>query len=194
MNSSDLNETPVLTFRTGQEFEKWLSENYETSDGIWLRFFRKDSGENGLTHNEALDEAICYGWIDGQLKKYDDQSWLQKFTPRRPNSIWSKRNTEHAERLIKLGKMKRPGLAEVEKAKTDGRWQKAYDSPAGMTIPDDFIKELSKNKKAKAFFETLNMTNRYSIAWRLQTAKRPETRERRMKAILEMLSKGQKFH
>ena len=141
-----------------------------------------------------MDEALCYGWIDGQANKFDDESWIQKFTPRRAGSIWSKRNIANVERLMKLEKMKPAGLDEVAKAKADGRWARAYDSPKEMQIPDDFMKALSKNKKAKAFFDTLNKTNKYAIGWRLQTAKKPETKEKRIKAIVEMLSKEQKFH
>ena len=194
MKNLSKNEPPVLSFKTPKQFEKWLGKNHATSNGIWLRLFKKDSGEKTITHSEALDEALCYGWIDGQADKYDDISWIQKFTPRRSKSIWSKRNTSHIERLVSLGKMHPAGLAEVDKAKADGRWEKAYDSPSEMNIPGDFMKALSKNKKAKLFFETLNKTNKYSIGWRLQTAKKPETREKRMKAIIEMLSKGEKFH
>ncbi len=194
MKTSSQNEPQILSFKTPKEFEKWLAKNHAIPNGIWLRLFKKDSGEKTITYSEALDEALCYGWIDGQVKKYDDNSWIQKFTPRKPKSIWSKRNTNHIGRLISLEKMKPSGLAEVDKAKADGRWDKAYDSPSEMAIPDYFIKELSKNKKRKDFFESLNKANKYSIAWRLQTAKKPETREKRMKAILEMLSKGQKFH
>ena len=147
-----------------------------------------------MTYAEGLDEALCCGWIDGQLDKYDEKSWLRKFTPRRSKSVWSKRNIEHVNRLIQAGKMKLAGLKEVEAAKADGRWERAYDSPSAMQVPEDFLKELSKDKKAKAFFETLNKANTYAIAWRLQTAKKPETREKRMKAILEMLKRGEKLH
>ena len=192
MKTSD--EPKTVSFKTPKEFERWLAKNHNISDGIWLRFFKKNSGDKTITYDKALDEALSYGWIDGQLKKYDDKSWIRKFTPRSSKSIWSKRNTDHIERLAALGKMKPTGLAEVEKAKADGRWTKAYDSPAKMKIPVDFIKELSKNSSAKIFFESLNRANKYSIAWRLQTAKKPETREKRKKIILEMLSKGQKFH
>ncbi|MGH7884613.1 MAG: YdeI/OmpD-associated family protein [Thermodesulfobacteriota bacterium] len=187
-------ELPIIKFVSAEKWGKWLSENHAESTGIWLRFFKKDSGKKTVTYAEALDEALCYGWIDGQVKKYDSESWLQKFTPRRSKSIWSKRNKEHVARLTELKKMKLSGLKEIEAAKADGRWDQAYDSPKNMVIPEDFLKELSKNKKAKAFFETLNKTNTYSIAWRLQTAKKPETRKRRMEKILEMLSKGEKFH
>ena len=194
MNPSDNNEPPVLSFKTPNAFEKWLAKNHDKINGIQLRFFKKESGEKSITYKEAIDEALCYGWIDGQANKYDAVSWIQKFTPRRQRSIWSKKNTENIERLTALGKMKPPGLAEVENAKADGRWSKAYDSPSQMQIPDDFMKLLSKNKKAKAFFESLNKANKYAIAWRLQTAKKPETREKRVKLILEMLSKEEKFH
>ncbi|MGH2645970.1 MAG: YdeI/OmpD-associated family protein [Ginsengibacter sp.] len=194
MKTSSEHEPKVLSFKTPKQFEKWLDKNHNATNGIWLRFFKKDSGEKTITHSEALDEALCYGWIDGQANKFDDISWIQKFTPRRSKSIWSKRNTNHIKRLTSLGKMKPAGFAEVDKAKEDGRWLEAYDSPGEMTIPVYFIKELSKNKKSKAFFETLNKANKYSIGWRLQTAKKEETKQKRMKAILEMLSKGQKFH
>ena len=162
--------------------------------GIWLRFYKKGSGIVSLNYAAALDEALCFGWIDGQSKSLDENSYLQKFTPRRARSIWSKRNIEHVARLIEEGKMNPSGLKEAEAAKTDGRWQKAYDSPANMEIPEDFLRELSKDKKAFAFYKTLNKANTYAIVWRLQTAKKPDTREKRMKAILEMLSRGEKFH
>jgi uncharacterized protein YdeI (YjbR/CyaY-like superfamily) len=138
--------------------------------------------------------ALCYGWIDGQKKAYDEQAWLQKFCPRGAKSIWSKVNTGHVERLINEGRMRPAGLKTVEKAKADGSWEKAYDSPGKLTIPEDFLKELSKNKKAEAFFMGLNKTNLFSIGFRLQTAKKQETREKRMKEIIEMLEKGEKFH
>lgn len=194
MKPSNNNQPPVLSFKTANAFEKWLAKNHDKISGIQLRFFKKESGEKTITYKEAIDEALCYGWIDGQANKYDDRSWIQKFTPRRPRSIWSKKNTENIERLTELGKMKPSGLAEVEKAKTDGRWEKAYDSPGQMQIPDDFMKLLSKNKKTKAFFESLNKANKYAIGWRLQTAKKPETREKRVKLIIDMLSKEEKFH
>jgi uncharacterized protein YdeI (YjbR/CyaY-like superfamily) len=187
-------ELKTVSFKTPKKFERWLAKNHNISGGIWLRFFKKNSGDKTITYDQALDEALCYGWIDGQLKKYDDKSWIRRFTPRHSKSIWSKRNIDHVERLTALGKMKPTGLTEVEKAKADGRWTKAYDSPAKMKIPADFMKELSKNSSAKIFFESLNRANKYSIAWRLQTAKKPETREKRKKIILEMLSKGEKFH
>ncbi len=185
---------PIIAFESPPEWAEWLAANHTQATGIWLRFFKKSSGVTSISYAEALDEALCYGWIDGQANKYDDGSWLQKFTPRRKKSIWSKINTQHVERLVKEGKMKAAGLKVIEAAKQDGRWQQAYDSQKNLTIPEDFLEKLEKDSKAKSFFETLNKTNLYSIAFRLQTAKKAETREKRMKAILEMLSKGEKFH
>lgn len=190
----DQAEVQIKSFKTSDEWEKWLDENHTSANGIWLRFFKKASGIKAINYTEALDEALCYGWIDGQAKSYDEQSYLQRFTPRRSKSIWSKRNIEHIARLEKAGKMKPSGWKEVEAAKADGRWDNAYDPPSEMKIPDDFMEELSKNKQALAFFESLNKTNKYAVAWRLQTAKKPETREKRMKIILEMMAKGEKFH
>jgi len=184
----------TLTFKSSAEFQRWLEINHADSNGIWLRIFKKDSGKKSITYAEALDQSLCYGWIDGQKQAHDECSWLQKFTPRRVNSGWSKINTAHVERLIKARQMTRAGLRAVEAAKADGRWQTAYDSPRNAVLPDDFLKALDKDKQAKAFFETLNKTNIYSIVYRLQTAKKPETREKRMKLILEMLARGEKFH
>lgn len=189
-----LNNLEIISFKLPKEFEKWLSKNYDKSSGVWINLFKKDSGIKSINHKEALDEALCYGWIDGQAKPYDEKSWLQKFTPRRKKSIWSRRNTENIERLTKAGKMKPAGLKEVEVAKADGRWQKAYHSQSKMTVPEDFLKLLSKNKKAKEFFNSLSKSTVYAITWRLHTAKKPETRERRMKKFLEMLSRGEKLH
>jgi uncharacterized protein YdeI (YjbR/CyaY-like superfamily) len=187
-------DLPMLTFTSTKEFASWLAKHYKVSPGIWMRLFKVKSGVPTITYAQALDAALCYGWIDGQKKPYDVESWLQKFTPRRNKSIWSKRNREHVERLDKLGLMKAAGIKEVEAAKADGRWEQAYESSSKMVVPTDFLNLLAKNKKAEAFFKTLNKTNIYSIVWRLQTAKKPETRDKRMKTILEMLKKGEKFH
>jgi len=184
----------IMSFTSSADFRTWLAKNHGQEDGIWLRIYKKDSGITTVTYAEALDQALCFGWIDGQKKPYDKQSWLQRFTPRRPRSGWSKNNTQHAERLIKSGEMAPAGLREVKTAKADGRWKAAYDSFSKATVPDDFLSALAKNKKAKAFFKTLNRTNLYSIAYRLQTAKRPETREKRARAIIGMLARGVKFH
>lgn len=185
---------PIHYFKSQKEFEKWLGKNYNKEEAIWLRFYKKNSGVKSINYAEALDVALCYGWIDGLVNKFDNDSYLQRFTPRRPKSLWSKKNIANVERLIATGRMKSPGLQEIEKAKADGRWEAAYDSPANMEIPDDLKKFLDKNKKIKTFFESLNKTNRYAIVWRLQTAKKPETRKKRMKIIIEMLKKEEKFH
>ena len=187
-------EYELITFGSADEWQNWLTANHAATPGVWLRFFKKDSGKQTFNYREALLIALCYGWIDGQAKKVDDDSYMQKFTPRRKGSIWSKRNTGYVEQLIEEGKMQAAGMQEIEAAKADGRWQQAYDSPGNMQIPDDFLQELSKDQHALKFFESLNKTNLYAIAWRLQTAKKPETRKRRMEKILDMLSKGEKLH
>jgi uncharacterized protein YdeI (YjbR/CyaY-like superfamily) len=184
----------ILSFSSAPELRVWLVKNHGRSDGIRLRIYKKGAGIASVSYAEALDQALCYGWIDGQKLPGDKQSWLQTFTPRRPKSGWSKKNTEHAERLIRSGEMMPAGLKEVEAAKADGRWQAAYDSFGTAAIPEDFLKRLAGNKKAKAFFATLNKTNLYSIAYRLQTAKKPETRDKRIQAIIEKLARGEKFH
>ncbi len=189
-----MNDTPTKSFPTAEAWRGWLQKNHATSSGIWLRIFKKDSGIQTVTYAEALDEALCFGWIDGQKDKYDTESFLQKFTRRRPKSVWSKRNREHVERLTKEERMQPEGLKEVEEAKADGRWESAYDSPATMKVPDDFVQELKKDKKAYELFLSLNKANTYAIAWRLHTAKKPETREARMKALLEMMRTEKKLH
>jgi len=184
----------VMGFKSAEDFRKWLEKNHTRSEGIWLRFFKKGSGKTSVTRAEALDQALCFGWIDGQGKPGDELSWLQKFTPRRSRSGWSKINTQHVKRLTKAGMMAAAGLEAVKAAKEDGRWKGAYASPRNANPPEDFLERLGRNKKAKAFFETLNRANIYSIVYRLQTAKKLETRERRMKVILEMMAEGKKFH
>ena len=187
-------DAPTISFASAAVWHKWLAANHAKSDGIWMRIFNKESGEKTVTYAQALDEALCYGWIDGQKKKMDSDSWIQKFTPRRARSIWSKRNIEHIELLTNEKRMKPAGLKAYEEAKNDGRLAAAYDSPSNSTTPEDFLLLLDKNKTAKAFFDSLNKANKYAITWRLQTAKKPETRQKRMNIILEMLAKGEKFH
>lgn len=184
----------VLAFKTPKAFATFLAKNHARPHGIWLRIFNKGSGVKTITYAEALDEALCHGWIDGHIKKYDDTSHVRRFTPRRTKSMWSKINKGHVARLIKEGRMKPPGLKQVELAQSDGRWDAAYDSSRTITLPDEFVAALTKNKKAKAFYDTLNKANTYAIAWRLQTAKRPETKAKRMKEILERLKQGKKPH
>jgi uncharacterized protein YdeI (YjbR/CyaY-like superfamily) len=193
-NRHALQKLEILSFRSPAQFRKWLAANHRQSGGIWLRICKKNAEEASVTYPGALDEALCFGWIDGQKQRHDESSWLQKFTPRRPKSGWSKINTQHAERLIQAHRMKPAGHAEIAAAKKDGRWTAAYDSPSKSTIPEDFLAALRKNKKAAALFETLNKANLYAIAYRLQTAKKPETRQKRMDAILAMLAKGQPLH
>ncbi len=187
-------EIQPLTFRSGREFRAWLEQNQARQEGAWLRIFKKGSGRESITYAEALDQALCYGWIDGQIKGLDELSFIQKFTPRRSKSTWSKINVGHVERLIQGGQMTAAGLAVIEAAKVDGRWQAAYDSHRTARPPKDFLQALSRNKKAKAFFQSLNKTNVYAIVWRLQTAPKPETREKRLRKILDMLDRGEKFH
>jgi len=188
-------ETPIKSFASSKHWKEWLAMNYAISNnGIWLRIFKKDSDEATITYDEALDEALCFGWIDGQKKAYDEKSWLQKFTPRRSKSIWSKRNKTRVAQLIEERRMQPSGLKEIEAAKKDGRWDKAYDSPSQMEIPADFLALLRKDQQAYEFFKTLNKANTYAVAWRLETAKKPETREKRMQILLEMMKKRQKLH
>ena len=186
-------EMPIISFKTTAKWREWLLKHNSNSLCVWLRIFKKASNEKSVSYAEALDEALCFGWIDGQKNTYDPESFLQKFTPRRPKSMWSKRNREHVARLIKEKRMTRVGLKVVQSAKKDGRWDAAYDSPSNAVIPKDFLDALSKNKEAKKFFDTLNKTNRYSIVWRLQTVKKPETRAKRMGIILDMMAQGEKL-
>jgi len=193
MPKAEKKELPIVAFKNQKEFAAWMGKHHFGS-GLWIRFYKKASGEKTIVYAEALDVALAHGWIDSQVKKYDAASYLQKFTPRGPRSIWSKINTAHIERLTKAKKMKPAGLAQVEAAKKDGRWHAAYDSPKNMEVPADFLKELKKKRSAYKFFTTLTKANVYAITWRLHTAKKPETRAKRMKAILEMLREGKKFH
>ena len=185
---------PPRSFRSSQELRAWLAKEYARATNLFLRIYKKDSGVVSVTYAEALDQALCFGWIDGQKLPLDGISWVQKFTPRRSKSGWSKRNITHVNRLIQAGQMTPAGLKQVEAAKADGRWAAAYDSPANATVPPEFMKELARNTKAKQFFSTLNRANLYAIAYRLQTAKRSETKSKRMKLIIEMLARREKFH
>jgi uncharacterized protein YdeI (YjbR/CyaY-like superfamily) len=187
-------EGPVLAFASPRAWEAWLARHHADSGGVWLQIYKKGSGQPSVNYAEALDSALCYGWIDSLKRPKDASSWLQRFGPRRARSKWSRLNTRHAERLIKARRMKPAGLREVTAARKDGRWAMAYDSPGSSTVPADFRRALARNPKAKSFFEGLNKANTYAIAYRLQTAKKPETREKRFRAILDMLSRGEKFH
>ena len=182
------------SFRSSEELRAWLAKEHTQATGLLLRIYKKNSGVASVTYTEALDQALCFGWIDGQKLPLDAKSWVQKFTPRRSKSGWSKKNVAHVDRLIQASQMTPAGLKEVEAARADGRWAAAYDSPANATVPPEFMKELARNTKAKQFFSTLNRANLYAISYRLQTAKRPETRTKRIKLIIEMLARGEKFH
>jgi uncharacterized protein YdeI (YjbR/CyaY-like superfamily) len=185
---------PILLFETQQDWEVWLKEHHSQATGIWLKLAKKDAGIASLTYAEALESALCYGWIDGQKASFDQQSWLQKFTPRRPKSLWSKVNCEKVTALIAAGRMQPEGLRQVELAKADGRWDQAYASQSRIAIPADFQSELDKNPEAQAFFSTLDSANRYAILFRIQTAKRAETRSARIQKFIEMLLKHEKIH
>lgn len=187
-------ELPELFFETQHQWEKWLAKNHTQEDGVWLRMYKKDTNIPSINYAQALEEALCYGWIDGQSKSIDEKCFKQKFTPRRAKSIWSERNTKHIERLTAEGKMKPAGIHQVELAKADGRWEKAYATQKEATIPDDFMAALKKNKKAAAFFETLNKQNKFAIYFRLQNAKKPETRAKRIVDFIAKLERNEKFH
>lgn len=187
-------ELPTLPFESKKKWWDWLARQHDKSRGVWLQLAKKDSGISSVTYEEALDIALCYGWIDGQKKSFDDKYWLQKFTPRGPKSIWSKINTEKAEKLIASGEMKPAGLKAIEAARQDGRWEAAYSSQKNMSVPEDFQAALDKNKKAKAFFVKLNSVNRYAILFRIQTARKAETHARRIQQFIEMLERGEKLY
>jgi len=193
-NSLPSGDVPTLFFEDLRAWEKWLAKNHASSRGIWIRLARKDSGHRSVTHKEALEAALCCGWIDGQRRAESATSWLQKFVPRGSRSIWSKINREAAAALIERGRMKPAGLATVEKAKQDGRWAAAYDGQKNATVPDDLRAALDKNAKAQAFFATLDNRNRYAVLFRIHTAKKPETRARRIEQFVGMLAKHEKLH
>ena len=186
-------EYPTLPFESKKKFAEWLAKNHDKSAGVWMKLAKKATGILSVTYAEAVEVALCYGWIDGQAGSFDEQYFLQKFTPRRPKSIWSKINVEKVERLIASGEMKPSGLKAVEAAKQDGRWAAAYSSPKNIVVPEDFQSALSKNKKAKTFFESLTGSKRYSFLFRIETAKKAETRMKRILQFVEMLEKGETF-
>jgi uncharacterized protein YdeI (YjbR/CyaY-like superfamily) len=185
---------PTLLFADRTAFRKWLSAHHASQPGLWLRIAKVDSSLQSVTYAEALDVALCFGWIDGQKRSYDADSFLQKFTPRQKRSPWSKRNREHVARLVAAGEMHPAGLAAVEAAQADGRWDRAYDSPRTVTVPDDLQAALDEHPEAKAFFETLKGTNRYAILYRIQTAVEPETRARRIAEFIAMLQRKETLH
>lgn len=187
-------DLPIKLFKTSGGWAAWLARHHADSPGLFLRLARVGSGLASITYAEALDAALCYGWIDGLKKSYDERSWLQKFSPRGPRSLWSQINREKAQALIASGRMQPAGLAAIERAKQNGQWDAAYASQKTAAIPTDLQAALEANPKAKAFFATLNSTNRYAILFRLQTAKKPETRARRLAQFVAMLEKGERLY
>jgi uncharacterized protein YdeI (YjbR/CyaY-like superfamily) len=185
---------PVRAFKDAKAWESWLEKNQTAIDGLWIRIAKKASGIKSITHPEALEIALCYGWIDGLRRPESETTFLQRFIPRRPRSLWSKINREKALDLIASGKMKPAGLDEVERARQNGRWDAAYDSQRKAAIPPDFQTALDKSPRAAAFFKTLNATNRYAIIWRVQTANKAEARAKRVRSFIEMLEKGETLH
>ena len=185
---------PIVPFASQDEWERWLEEHHATSDGLWLKIAKKNAGVNSVTYDEALDVALCYGWIDSQGGAYDDNFYLQRFTPRRSRSKWSMKNCKRVAELIEQGKMREAGLQEVELARQDGRWDHAYEGQSSMTVPPDFHQKLEENPAARDFFATLNRTNRYAILYRIQDARKPETRLRRIEKFVTMLNERKKLY
>ena len=184
----------IVEFRNARSWGTWLAKNHVRSPGVWLRLAKKASGLASVTYAEALEIALCYGWIDGQKKPGSETAWLQRFVPRAERSIWSRINREKAKVLIEAGRMKPAGLAAIERAKANGRWESAYESWSGATVPADLQAELDRNPRAAKFFATLDSGNRYAVLFRIQTARKPETRQRRIARFIAMLAKGEKLH
>lgn len=185
---------PVVSFESTDAWDAWLTAHAADSPGLWLKIAKKGSAGRSISYSDALDVALCHGWIDGQKGRLDDEYWLQRFTPRKPGSKWSKINTERAAALIESGRMRPAGLREVERAQGDGRWEQAYESQSRVTVPEDLARALAANQRARAFFATLDSTNRYAILYRIGTAKRPETRAKRIDAFVAMLSEHKKIY
>lgn len=184
----------IKTFKTAAKFREWLARNHEVEREIWIKVFKKDTGVASIDWDGCVTEALAWGWIDGVRKSCDELSWYQRLTPRRNKSAWSQRNRAIAEQLIKQNKMQPAGLLEIEAARSDGRWEAAYAGSANFEIPEDFLKVLSRNKKALTMFKSLNRRNLFTIYHRLHTAKKQETRQNRMDKIIETLARGEKFH
>jgi uncharacterized protein YdeI (YjbR/CyaY-like superfamily) len=190
----DQRDLPVLFFGSQTEWAAWLDANHDSSAGVWLKIAKRSASTDSVSYGEALDVALCYGWIDGQKGRLDDDFWLQRFTPRRSRSRWSKINCAKATALIESGQMKAAGLRQVEAAKADGRWDAAYESQRRATVPPDLQRELDDNADARRFFEKLSSVNRYAILYRIQDAKKPETRKRRIEQYVQMLKEQKTIH
>jgi uncharacterized protein YdeI (YjbR/CyaY-like superfamily) len=188
---ADRTDLPVMSFATAEEFERWLEAEHATSPGIWLRLAKKGSGETSVTYEQALHVALCFGWIDGQTRSLGPAAWVQRFTPRTRRSIWSQINRERIARLIDEGRMRPAGLAEVERAKADGRWEAAYAPPSTATVPPDLAEALAAHPEAQSVFARLDSQNRYAILHRIATARKPETRARRIAGFVDMLTRGE---
>jgi uncharacterized protein YdeI (YjbR/CyaY-like superfamily) len=193
-NRAVADDYPVILFAAAPDLEAWLEENGEGCEGIWLKLARKGSGVESVTYAEAVELGLRFGWIDSQARGHDERHYLQRFTPRRRRSKWSRINRENAEALIEAGRMRPPGLAAVEAAKADGRWEAAYEPPSTAVVPPDLERELKRDPAARRAFESLNSINRFAIIHRLDDAKRPETRERRLRKYVEMLRRGERIH
>ncbi len=187
-------DLPILLFATPADCEAWLEQNHAESDGFWLKIAKKGSGETSVSYAECLELALCFGWIDSQKRGFDEKFFLQRFTPRRPRGRWSRINREKVEALIAAKAMRPAGMAEVEAAKADGRWEAAYEGARTAKVPADLQRELDANEAAREFFATLDSANRYAILYRLDEAKKPETRERRLRKFVAMLERGEKIH
>ncbi|MBI3345838.1 MAG: YdeI/OmpD-associated family protein [Burkholderiales bacterium] len=185
--------SPTL-FKSAKAFEAWLKKHHASSDGLWLKIAKRGADEPSVSYAEAVEIALCWGWIDGQKKGLDDQHFLQRFTPRRARSIWSKINVEKVAALIEAGRMQAPGHAQIATAKADGRWARAYDGARTSTVPEDLLAALDAEPRAKAFFATINASNRYAVLWLIQTAVKAETRARRIAQLVEMLARGETVH
>lgn len=187
-------DLPIISFASPTTFEAWLEDNHADSGGLWLKIAKKGSGDESVTYAEALELALCFGWIDSQKRGFDERFFLQRFTPRRPRGKWSRINRDKATELIAAGAMRPAGLAEVETAKADGRWEAAYAGQRTATVPEDLQRELDRNEAAREFFATLDSANRYAILYRLEDAKKAQTRERRLQKYVGMLERGEKIH
>jgi uncharacterized protein YdeI (YjbR/CyaY-like superfamily) len=187
-------EFPVKLYKSKRDWAAWLDKNHRVSGGVWLRLAKKGSPLRSITYREALEVALCYGWIDGQKKPESKEAWLQRFVARSAQSIWSKINREKALALIATGEMKAAGLEAVENARKNGRWETAYDSPTGATVPLDFQAALDASPVAAAFFDTLDKANRYALLWRIQTVKKAAIRARKIEGFIEMLARKEKIH
>jgi uncharacterized protein YdeI (YjbR/CyaY-like superfamily) len=190
----ELGELPVVAFRSTAAWHNWLAEHVATSPGVWLKFAKKGAPEPTVTFDEALDVALCFGWIDGQIGRLDEGYWLKRFTPRKPASNWSQINTEKAESLISAGRMRPAGQREVDRAKADGRWERAYASQRKAVVPDDLRQALDANKAASDFFETISSINRYAILYRIHVVKGPQTRARKIEQYVQMLAEHKTIH